>query len=155
MSKASRSRSIVESLQRILLGTVLVVLAVLALVVAVGELSGEVVVLHTRDESQQWRFTRLWLVEHDGDLWLRAGGRATQSPDSWFARLTLDPRVKLERGGMLEEFNAIPVPEAQEIINQKMNQSYPLADWMIRGMRSALAPELKDTSKPIRLERSS
>ena len=57
--------------------------------------SGEVVVLRTRDEAGAVHETRLWVVDHDGSPWLRAGNPS----GGWFPRLSARPEVVVVRGG--------------------------------------------------------
>ena len=123
--------------------------------VAIGQLSGEVVVLHTRDESGAEHRTRLWIVEHEGASWLRAGGRATGSADSWYARLVAHPLVDLERGDQRFPYQAVLVPEARAAINSRMRESYPLADRVVRSIRGSYVSSEEDTSMPIRLDSQS
>jgi hypothetical protein len=131
-----------------LLGTALLAGGVL---LAIGELSGEVVILHTQDQSGRPYRTRLWVIEHEDASWLRAGGRATASTDSWYARLVAHPEVNLEREDRLSAYRAVPVPEAREVINHRMREAYPLADRVVRSLRGMFAAS-DDTSMPIRLD---
>ena len=107
---------------------VLAGVALLALLVVGGEYvaseSGEVVVLRTRDAAGAAHETRLWVVDHDGALWLRAG-----NPEhGWFPRLAADPSVRLTRGGQALGLRATPVPEARDKINDLMHEKYGWAD---------------------------
>ena len=51
-------------------GLVVVLLVGIFAAQMIASETGEVVVLHTRDAAGETT-TRLWVVEHDGDLWLR------------------------------------------------------------------------------------
>jgi hypothetical protein len=95
------------------LALIVIVVLWLASYVAAAE-SGEVVVLHVGDTE-----TRLWVVEHDGALWLRG------EPDAgWVAALRADPEVVVDRGGERGAFSAEPVPEELETINELMGEKY-------------------------------
>ncbi len=122
------------------------VVALVFAVVALGELSGEVVLLHTVGPSGHSHSTRLWLVEQEGSLWLRAGARAVRSPGSWYARLIENPTVELERSGVRRSFRATPSPETRALINAKMREAYGLPDRLIGLFRDPAS------SIPIRLE---
>jgi hypothetical protein len=107
-----------------------VVAAVLALLVVLGVAlwvaseSGEVVVLRTRDAAGATRETRLWVVEHEGASWLRAGNADT----GWYRRLLAEPEVVVERGGTARAYRAVPILEARDAINEQMQQKYGIAD---------------------------
>jgi len=86
--------------------------------------SGEVVVLRTRDASGVDHETRLWVVDHDGSPWLRAG-----NPNGgWFPRLSADSEVVMARGGEHSVYQAVPTPEARDVINDLMHEKYSWAD---------------------------
>jgi len=95
------------------LALVVVVVLWLASYVAAAE-SGEVVVLHAGDTE-----TRLWVVEHDGALWLRGDPGA-----GWVAALRADPEVVVDRADERRDFIAEPVPEELATINELMAEKY-------------------------------
>jgi hypothetical protein len=103
---------------------------VLGVVLGLGALeyvaseSGEVVVLRTRDASGAAHETRLWVVDHDGAMWLRAGNPA----GGWFARLSANPEVEVERRHETLALRAVPEPEARDAINALMQEKYGWAD---------------------------
>lgn len=103
--------------------------------------SGEVVVLRTQDAAGGVHETRLWVVEHEGRPWLRAGNAA-----GWFGRLQAQPEVEVVRGGETFAVRAVPVPEARDRINELMNQKYGLADAYI----CSFFP--RETKIPVRLD---
>ena len=86
--------------------------------------SGEVVVLRTRDEKGGIHDTRLWVVDHEGSAWLRAGNPS----GGWFPRLSAQPVVTLIRGSEVLAFQAVPTPEARDTINDLMQAKYGWAD---------------------------
>jgi len=86
--------------------------------------SGEVVVLRTRDAAGGVHETRLWVVDHDGSAWLRAGNPS----GGWFPRLSAQPEVEVVRGGTTLVFQAAPTPEARDAINDLMQEKYGWAD---------------------------
>lgn len=117
----------------------------LALVVFNGLLfvaseSGEVVVVTTFDAAGGHE-TRLWVVDFEGDAYLRAG-----SADAlWFRRLKANPRIAVARGG--ETFSAQAGAEAhrQEEIDAIMGLKYGRADWLV-GLFSS-----REHAVPVRL----
>lgn len=96
----------------------------------VGELSGEVAVLHTRTADGTAHRTRLWVVEHEGAVWLRAGSRAVGSESSWYASVLREPLVELERAGIRHRYRAVPMPEAREVINSLGLRPARLSHWV-------------------------
>jgi hypothetical protein len=103
----------------------------------------EVVVLHTHDASGAAHDTRLWVVDHDGSAWLRAG-----SPESgWYKRVAADPSISITRRSTEMRYRATPVPEQRAVINELMHAKYGWGDqfigWMIGG---------RDRAIPVRLD---
>jgi hypothetical protein len=104
-------------------GILLLALLVVASQFVASE-SGEVVVLKTRDAAGELRETRLWVVDHDGALWLRAG-----NPEGgWFPRLVAYPNILLVRGGQALILQATPMPQERDTINRLMHEKYGWAD---------------------------
>jgi hypothetical protein len=122
-------------------------LALLALAVlwyvsqAVASESGEVVVLTTYADVDATHTTRLWVVDHDGNAWLRAGS----AESSWFQRLTARPDVEVERNGVTASYTAMPEPEKRDEINGRMQEKYGWADSYIGFWFG------RDDSIPVRL----
>jgi len=103
------------------------ILALLLLIVGtqyIASESGEVVVLRTRDEAGGVHETRLWVVDHDGSAWLRAGNPSS----GWFPRLSARPDVVVVRGSEPLPRRAVPTPEARDTINGLMHEKYGWAD---------------------------
>jgi hypothetical protein len=88
--------------------------------------SGEVVVLQTRSDTGTTT-TRLWVVEHDGDLWLRSGGGTS----GWYRRLAATPEVRLQRGDREFACGAEPQPAERDAINALMAGKYGWRDRLI------------------------
>jgi len=129
----------------ILIGVVaLVALALGGVIMSMSE-SGEVVVLRTFDREGEPYETRLWIVEHDGAAWLRAG----QAESVWFKNLSENPDVVLQRGGSERSFTAVPVPDdaTRNRINALMNEKYGSPD-------TAIGAALRDNAAtvPVRLD---
>jgi hypothetical protein len=110
-----------------ILAALLVLLVALAAGQWIASESGEVVVLRTRDAAGAVRETRLWVVEHEGSSWLRAGNEDT----GWYLRLVAEPEVEVERYGAARAYRAVPVPAARDAINARMQEKYGAADSFI------------------------
>jgi hypothetical protein len=126
-------------LTRIVLLAVCLAVAAFATVMIASE-SGEVVVLRTFDSSGKGYETRLWVIEDQGRLWLRAGDPASR----WLQRLKVDPEVQLERGGETRSYWAVPVdrPDVRSWLNARLAFKYGWADRVVSvlGDRSAVVP---------------
>lgn len=125
-----------------LIWLIAVVIAGLLLLQMVASESGEVVVLSTRGEGESVEETRLWVVDHDGHAWLRAG----QPQSGWFMRLKANPRIGLERDGVRNAFDAVPEPGMRDPVNDLMRAKYGWADEFI-GMLFG-----RDDATPVRLD---
>jgi len=111
---------------RLLVALVLLFVLVMGLQQIAAE-SGEVVILTTTDAAGEPQTTRLWIVDRDGQQWLRAG--VPQS--GWFVRLQADSLIKLERDGITRSYVAVADPSLHAEINDLMNQKYGWADGYI------------------------
>lgn len=116
-----------------------------ALVVCASLLDmGELVTLRTTDAAAREYQTQLWVVELDGERYLRAARRGSR----WLARLRRVPRVTLEHDG--EETMVRAYLEEDEGVRRRVNaamaEKYGLAD--------RLSCALCDCSRsvPVRLE---
>jgi hypothetical protein len=118
--------------------------ATVVFVTAFGIDEGEVVNLSTVDARGAVFETQLWIIEQDGQLYLRAGRPAAR----WLARLRAHPEVKIERGGTTNAYRAVPVddPATRETVNRGMAEKYGQADRLIARIFD------HSRSVPIRLE---
>ncbi|MEM1436194.1 MAG: hypothetical protein AAGG11_19220 [Pseudomonadota bacterium] len=124
---------------------VLVLLA-LALLVFAAEYyaseSGEVVVLETRDADGNPMETRLWVVDYDGDPWLRAGSAGS----GWAERITAAETVAVTRNNIRRSYRPDPDPAAREEVNRLMAEKYAWREQLIGTLVGG-----RDQSLPIRL----
>jgi hypothetical protein len=104
--------------------------------------SGEVVVLRTQDAAGDLHETRLWVVDHEGRPWLRAGNEGS----GWLVRLRASPDVEVVRGSETLRVRAVPVPEARDRVNDLVNEKYGFADDYI----CFFLP--RETKVPVRLD---
>jgi predicted GH43/DUF377 family glycosyl hydrolase len=88
---------------------------------------GEVVVITTLDANGTPHRTRVWVVDHDGAQWIRSGSDRS----SWFARLSAQPTLELERANTQGQYRAVVVPEATKVVNDLMAEKYGWADWYV------------------------
>lgn len=91
--------------------------------------SGEVVTLRTRDAMGGEHVTRLWVVDHAGAEWVRAG----HSGKGWFKRAQASPTVELERAGAVSTRTAVAVldPAMARPVNAAFALKYGAADWIV------------------------
>jgi hypothetical protein len=114
-----------------LIGLGLAVLAVVVLMTGISAMSpsSEVVVLTSSDAGGEGLETTVWIVEDQGDLWLRAG-----NPDSeWLGRVRANPEIALERGDATLRYQAVLVDEdaARERVNELMAEKYGASNSMV------------------------
>ena len=104
--------------------------------------TGEVVVLTTQDQTTSEPVTtRLWVVDHDGAMWLR-GDRQS----GWSQRALAQPApVQLERDNVSYTLSVAAQPAQVELVNQLMRQKYGWRDQLI----SLMAP--REDSVALRL----
>jgi hypothetical protein len=103
------------------------VIVVLAALQMFASEVGEVVVITTHDAAGAPHRTRVWVVDHDGAQWIRAGSNRS----AWFARLEVQPTLELERGTTTGVYRAVVVPEATAAVNALMAKKYGWADWYV------------------------
>ena len=133
--------------KKLLACVVLVAVAVVMLVVQMlaGE-SGEVVVLHTfgsADAGGTAQETRLWVVDHDGSQYLRAGAQMS----GWYQSLLANPAVEVQREGVSHTYTAVPAVGQRARINDLMQAKY---GWRESYIGTTLGG--RDTAMPIRLD---
>jgi len=114
-----------------------------AIVIASSTLDeGEVVTLVTKNGGGAAYDTQLWIVEWNGQLYLRAGSPRVR----WLERLRANPEVTLRRGDQTLAFTALPKddPQTREAVNARMAEKYGFADrlWGQVGDRRRSVPIL-------------
>ena len=106
--------------------------AVVALLLAFGAVTWlaleacDVAVLETHGAGGSARRTRVWFAEHDGALWLEA-----PVPDrEWLLDVQASPRVNLERAGVMQAYDAVPVAGGGHAeIRALLRAKYGWRDW--------------------------
>ena len=86
--------------------------------------SAEVVVLYTQDKSGEQYNTRLWVVDHEGDAWLRAGSTSA----GWYKRLEALPEVEVLRRSDRRSVTTKFEPAYRDAINELMAEKYGWRD---------------------------
>jgi hypothetical protein len=107
-----------------------------------SERGGEVVTLRTADAAGAIHETRIWVVDADGRMWLRAG----DPKSGWLARLSEKSQVDVERGGQRATYTAVPLPAERDRINALFLTKYGIADRYIAVLFG------RDDATPIRLD---
>ena len=114
-----------------LLGSVFALLLFVVLLQGVASETGEVVVLTSVDQAiSAPTTTRLWVVDHDGAMWLRG-----DAASGWTQRvLAQSMPVVMERNGVRYEFVVTSEPERLALVNQLMREKYGWRDQFISMM---------------------
>ncbi|MEM6708825.1 MAG: hypothetical protein AAF648_08580 [Pseudomonadota bacterium] len=125
-------------------GAVLLVVALISLfgVEQFAAESGEVVVLETIDDTGAAQETRLWIVDLEDGVFLRAGSEAS----GWFSGLLEANTVWVTRGSIRRRYTATPAPEQRSAVNQAMADKYGWRDQYIGTLVGG-----RDHAMPIQL----
>jgi len=101
----------------------------------------EVVELITQDQSGEDQITRLWVVDHDGQSYLRAG----HAESGWYIRLNSTETIELIRDHATRRYKTQPTIELRDTINNLMQEKYTWSETLIGSMFD------RSDSIPIRL----
>lgn len=101
----------------IILGLVIIILATQMLT---SELGSEIVELHTLDDTGKSHTTRLWIVDHEGIPYLRAG----MASSGWLLRALPNNAVEMTRNGVTESYTFEPREQMRDTINQLLLEKY-------------------------------
>ena len=97
------------------------------LIMLVSE-SGEVVVLESQDDQGELQSTRLWVVDHDGSMWLRAG----DDESGWYQRLIrnveAEQAVYVTRNGERFSPSVVSDPSQAAAVNGLMANKYGVSN---------------------------
>ena len=106
-----------------------VVLGLVYVALGVGSsfVSAETVELETRDPRGGALQTAVWVVELNGDTWIRA-----VDPDAmWFNRLLAEPEVRVRRGDVRTAHRAQIVAGFEDRVDEAMRAKYGRADELL------------------------
>jgi hypothetical protein len=135
-------------LKKILLLLVLAPFIYFGLIMMASE-TGEVVVLESQNEQGELQSTRLWVVEHDGSMWLRAG----DDQSGWYQRLMTNVQagqaVYVTRDGERFSPSIVSDPSQAAAVNALMDEKYGLSNDAI----SFLMGEYRQDAVAVRLSR--
>ena len=126
------------TLRRIIVGSILVWVVIVAGTYLAGEQT-EVVVLHTRDERGAEFSTKMWVVDLGDVTWVRVANPRR----GWYRRLLANPKVELERRGQRDLRLALPdlSPEARDAVDEAFAEKYGWVDrWYGLLVRSDSVP---------------
>ena len=129
-----------------LVGSVFALVVSVLVLQGIASETGEVVVLTTVEQaSGDAATTRLWVVEHDGTLWLRGDAQS-----GWTQRaLSQNVPLQLERDGITKTYTVASEPAQVSVVNELMRQKYGWRDQLI----SVMAP--REASVALRLTSAS
>lgn len=108
-------------------------------VVQVASERVEVVEMHTLDHQGEPMSTRLWIVDDDGQQYLRSGNGTSL----WFERIQANPNFEVTRNGITEVYTAQLRRDKRDHINALMHEKYTWGDTLISlitGARDAAIP---------------
>ncbi|MFN3235622.1 MAG: hypothetical protein ACE37D_01045 [Pseudomonadales bacterium] len=123
-------------------GLLLVVLVLASLQQLAAE-RVEVVEVHAADETGEMVTTRLWIVDHEGDMYLRVGADGS----GWYTRLQANPSFTMTRGDETKAYRAVSKPAMSDVINDLMQAKYTWGDSFIGALVGS-----REGSIPILLE---
>jgi len=138
-----------NAVKRIALAVALVLVAWLGALFYLGSpAAGEVVVITTTDAAGAKLKTPLWIVDRDGQPWLRAGN----AESGWVVRIRANPRVEIERNGATTAYRITPAPEMTPEIDALVRAKYGLKDslvgWLMPGSRKSTLALRLDPDAP-------
>ena len=125
-----------------LVAALFALVVVIFVVQGIASETGEVVVLTTQDQTTNEPVTtRLWVVDHEGAMWLRGDMQS-----GWSQRALAQPEpVQLERANVVYTLVVTAQPAQVTLVNQLMRQKYGWRDQLI----SVMAP--REDSVALRL----
>ena len=89
--------------------------------------AGEVATLYTSDRDGQTHSTRIWVVDHGHETWIRS----LDPTSPWLDRLIKQPMVQLQRGELRVDYRATPLANRRTRINALMAEHYGWAEWIL------------------------
>lgn len=104
--------------------------------------SGEVATLYTNDAEGQTHTTRIWVVDHGHETWIRS----LDPTSPWLDRLISRPEVQLRRGGAIAAYRATPFTHRRARVNALMVEHYGWAEWVLSRI------EDRDEAVPVYLD---
>ena len=109
-----------------IVGVLVGLFVLLNVVIFTASESGEVVVVTTQADGET-HDSRLWVVDLEGDQWLRSGSDAAL----WYQRMLKEPQVQVTRDGATFSATVVPDVSRRDAVNKLMNEKYGMADDLI------------------------
>lgn len=125
-----------------ILGSIVALFVLVIGVQVIASESGEVVVVTINGAQGNAQEVRLWVVDHEGEAWLRAG-----SPQAgWYEGITTQPEVGIVRGE--NSFSVVVQADvsSRAVVNDLMAKKYGWADQYISFLFG------RDNAVPLRLK---
>ncbi len=120
----------------------LIPLVIMGAMYSIRNYTGEVVTLYTTDGEGKTYTSRIWVVDHGPQIWVRS----LDPTSPWLDRLIGHPEVKLLRGGAITAYHATPFTHRRERVNALMAERYGWADWFLSKI------EGRDEAVPVYLD---
>jgi len=125
-----------------ILGSIVALFVLVIGVQVIAAESGEVVVITINGAQGSAQEVRLWVVDHEGDAWLRAG-----SPKAgWYEGITTQPEVGIVRGDKSFSVAVQADVTSRAVVNDLMAKKYGWADQYIGFLFG------RDHAVPLRLK---
>ena len=109
---------------------------------AIRNFTGEVATLYTIDSVGQSHTTRIWVVDHGHETWIRS----LDPTSPWLDRIINQPDVQLRRGRSIADFRATPYSDRRTRVNALMAERYGWAEWFLSKI------EGRDAAVPVYLD---
>lgn len=93
----------------------------------------EVVEMQTFDEQGEPMITRLWIVDDEGQQYLRSGNGTSL----WFERIQENVNFEVTRNDETQVYTAVFRPDKRDHINALMHQKYTWGDSLISMITGA------------------
>ena len=87
----------------------------------------EVVEMQTLDDQGEPMITRLWIVDDEGQQYLRSGNGTSL----WFERIQENANFEVTRNDKTQVYTAVFRPDMRDHINALMHQKYTWGDSLI------------------------
>ena len=89
--------------------------------------TGEVATLYTTDGDGKTHTSRIWVVDHGHQVWVRS----LDPTSPWLDRLINQPDVQLRRGESIVDYRATPFANRRTRINSLMAERYGWVEWFL------------------------
>ena len=115
---------------------------IVAALYGIRNFTGEVVTLYTTDGEGKTYSSRIWVVDHGHQVWVRS----LDPTSPWLDRLIRRPDVQLRRGESIADYRATPFANRRARINALMAERYGWAEWILSRI------EDRDEAIPVYLD---